>query len=70
MATKQVAVKINDNQRLALKTIIANGKMPLDPAVVDRRSTKALETRGLVKITETKKGVFVAPTAAGKKLLN
>jgi hypothetical protein len=34
------------------------------------RTLKALEGKGLVKLVEQKKGVFVAPTAKGKKALN
>jgi len=66
MATQQI--KINENQEAALSQIISEGKVIADD--FDKRTIGALETRGLVKVTENKKGVFVAPTAKGKKFIN
>jgi hypothetical protein len=61
-------ITINERQMDNLKLIVKSGKMDYDSAELDRRSIRALAARDLVKITETKKGVFVQPTAKGKKL--
>jgi DNA-binding MarR family transcriptional regulator len=66
MATETIT--LSANQAKVLKEVVAGGK--IDLTSVDKRAVKALETRGLVKTTENKKGIFVAPTAKGKKALN
>jgi len=66
MATQQVV--INKNQTDALKDIVKAGKVNFSD--IDKRTAKALQTRGLVKINEGKKATFVVPTAKGKKFLN
>jgi hypothetical protein len=65
MRTQQ---KITPTQAKQLKAVIVAGKSILED--LDGRSVNALERRGLVKVTENKKGTFVAPTAKGKKILN
>jgi len=59
-------VQINEKQVQTLTKVIAAGK--IDVAELDSRSVKALASRGLVKLSENKKGTFVTPTAKGKKL--
>lgn len=61
-------VKLNDNQKSALEAIVAAGTK--DASDLDGRAVRALATRELVKIKETKKGKFVSPTAKGKKALS
>jgi len=61
-------VTINEAQKAALKTIVDGGRQSAD--TFNKRTIFALENRGLVKTTENKKGIFVAPTAKGKKALN
>jgi hypothetical protein len=66
-------VVLNDRQKEALallKTLTASGKVDLKAASVDKRTAGALEARGLVKLKETAKGVFVNVTAKGKKAVN
>jgi predicted transcriptional regulator len=58
-------IVLSDAQVTCLQTLQANGKV--DAKTVDKRSVKALEKKGLAKISETKKGEFVALTAKGKK---
>jgi predicted transcriptional regulator len=60
---------INTKQKSTLKTIVAQGKVDLSTKI-DKRTVNALEVRGLVKTSESKKGAFVAPTAKGKKYFN
>lgn len=67
MATENIT--LNTNQTKVLKDIVASGKVDFTTGI-DKRSVNALAKRGLVKITETKKNTFVAPTAKGKKYLN
>lgn len=66
MATETIT--LSANQAKVLKEVVAAGK--IDLSSVDKRAVNALETRGLVKTSESKKGTFVAPTAKGKKALN
>jgi len=61
--------KINDAQFDTLMKIAAGGKQ-LVKGNFDIRTVGALEARGLVKKTETKKGVFVSATAKGRKRVN
>lgn len=69
MATENI--NLNTNQTKALKQIIASGKVTVGSGYdVDGRTARALAVRGLVKVTENKKGVFATPTAKGKKTLN
>jgi len=69
MATE--TINLNTNQTKALKQIIASGKATVGSGFeVDARSARALEARGLVKVTENKKGIFAIPTAKGKKAIN
>lgn len=63
-------ISINANQEKVLKSIVsAGGRQPMK-GNYDVRTVGALETRGLVKRTENKQGVFVSATAKGKKLIN
>jgi hypothetical protein len=66
MATETIT--LSANQAKVLKEVVAAGK--IDLSTIDKRAVNALETRGLVKTTETRKGMIVAPTAKGKKALN
>jgi len=67
MATQQI--NISEKSLDTLKSIVkAGGKISTDD--FDKRSIRALATRELVKISENKKGIFVAPTAKGKKFIN
>lgn len=61
--------KINENQAKTLKAIVSAGKQQVK-GNYDTRTVGALENRGLVKKTETKKGIFVAATAKGRKAIN
>lgn len=63
------SVSINPKQVSVLKLVVSNGKLELTKKI-DKRTVNALEARGLVKVTSSKKGAFVAPTAKGKKFLN
>ena len=63
-------VNINEKQTDTLKSIVKSGKMNVIEAKLDKRTINALETRGLVKKSENKKGIFVIATAKGKKFLN
>lgn len=64
-------VVINEKQKEVLSKIFDNsGKVELKEASIDKRSAKALEARGLVKLKENNKGIFVSITAKGKKALN
>lgn len=61
---------INANQERVLKAIVsAGGRQPMK-GNYDVRTVGALETRGLVKRTESKKGIFVSATQKGKRLVN
>jgi len=63
------AIVVNQKQKEVLNKVMKlGGKVSL--AEVDKRTAGALETRGLVKLSENKKGQFVSLTAKGKKLLN
>ena len=67
MATQQI--NISEKSLSTLKDIVkAGGKV--DASVFDKRSLRALGARELVKVTETKKGIYVAPTAKGKQFIN
>jgi predicted transcriptional regulator len=59
-------VKLTGNQLDTLEIIKNTGKV--DCKDLDVRSVRALANRGLVKMTENKKGSFVTVTAKGKKL--
>jgi DNA-binding MarR family transcriptional regulator len=59
-------ITLTSSQKETLKQIISRGKTI--KSTVDSRSVNALENRGLVKVSETRKGVFVTVTAKGKKL--
>ena len=65
----QANISINERQTDTLKSIVTEGKQ-LIRGNFDKRTCRALETRGLVKITTNKKGEFVNATAKGKKILN
>lgn len=61
---------ISPNQEKILKSIVtAGGRQPIK-GNYDVRTVGALESRGLVKRTESKQGVFVSATAKGKRLVN
>ena len=66
MATQQIS--ISEKSLDTLKNIVKAGKV--STADYDKRSIRALATRELVKLIENKKGIFVAPTAKGKKFVN
>lgn len=67
MATQQI--QINDVQTKILKDLVkAGGKV--ETKGYNGNTIKALDKRGLVKISENKKGTFVAATAKAKKVLN
>lgn len=59
---------LNDNQKEVLAGIIKCGKA--ETKAFHTGTLKALDNRGLVKLTENKKGRFVQATAKGKKALN
>jgi predicted transcriptional regulator len=63
-------IQINEKQTDTLKSIVKTGKVNVIEANLDKRTVNALETRGLVKKSENKKGLFVIATAKGKKFLN
>lgn len=67
MAT--VTINLNPNQTKALKDIVAGGKIAVG-SDIDGRTARSLENKGLVKVATTKAGIFVTPTAKGKKFLN
>jgi hypothetical protein len=58
-------VILNDNQLKTLTDIVKMGKAEMSN--FDKRCINALEKRGMVKTSENKKGIFVVPTARGKK---
>lgn len=60
--------EITKSQEKTLKTLIKDGKS--DAKAFNGNTIKALASRGFVKTTENKKGVFVIATAKGKKILN
>lgn len=62
-------ITINDKQKDTLKDVVKAGRAIVE-GNFDKRTINALEVRGLVKKSENKKGIFVAPTAKGKKFLN
>ena len=67
MATQQVS--ISEKSLDTLKSIVAGGaKISTDG--LDKRSIRALETRGFVKTSTNSKGNFVTATVKGKKFLN
>jgi hypothetical protein len=66
--TMSTQITISNSSLNTLKKIIHNGKT--DISDYDKRSVRALASRGLVKIFNQKSGVFVATTAKGKKFLN
>lgn len=69
MASTQIS--LTPAQDSVLGSIInAAGKVDYVASGLDKRSIGALERRGLVKCTETKKGSFVIATAKGKKHFN
>ena len=62
-------IVINKTQEKALKSLVkTGGKVSVDG--FDKRTINALSKRDLVKVTENKKGTFVAATAKAKKILN
>lgn len=67
MATEVV---INTKQKSTLKQLLAVGKVSLSIPKIDKRTLNALSARGLVKVVETKKGSYAAPTARGKRFFN
>jgi DNA-binding MarR family transcriptional regulator len=58
-------IVLSEAQLSCLKAVSDGGKV--ETKTVDKRSVNALEKKGLVKVTENKKGAFVALTAKGKK---
>jgi predicted transcriptional regulator len=69
MATQQIT--ISEKSLGTLKDIITEtGRVNIVEKQIDKRSVRALETRGLVKTTENKNGQFVSVTAKGKKFLS
>lgn len=64
----QAEIKLSKAQEETLGAIVKVGKTSIGD--YNKRTVTALEGKGLVKVTELKKGVFVAPTAKGKKILN
>ena len=70
MAKQTQEIVINERQAENLTAVIQAGKIDYNDPNLDRRSIKALEKRGLVKLNEIKKGTFVVPTAIGKKFKN
>lgn len=59
-------VKLTQKQNKNLAQVVSTGKTNYKD--LDGRSVRALAIRGLVKVTENKKGVFVTATAKGKKM--
>ena len=59
-------VKLTDRQKQTLGIVVNEGT--IDYREIDGRSVRALANRGLVKLTENKRGTIVTPTAKGKKL--
>lgn len=59
---------ITTTQQKVLKEIVGTGKV--ETKGYNGNTLIALERRGLVKLTENKKGKFVQSTAKGKKALN
>jgi predicted transcriptional regulator len=65
------AVVVNKKQKEVLSGVMKlGGKVNLAEKPVDKRTVGALESRGLVKLSENRKGQFMSVTAKGKKLLN
>ena len=64
----QAEIKLSKAQEDTLESIVQSGKTGIEG--YNKRTVTSLENRGLVKVTEQKKGTFVAPTAKGKKALN
>ena len=62
-------IQINDVQKNILKDIVKSGAK-VEAKGFNGNTLNALAKRGLVKITENKKGKFVAITAKAKKVLN
>lgn len=64
----QTTTKLTKAQTKALSAIIAGKKVP--EGDVDGRSMRALTRLGYVTTVKMAKGVFVKPTAAGRKAVN
>lgn len=62
-------IEVNKSQKSILKDIVKIGGKA-DAAGFNGNTLNALSKRGLVKITENKKGKFVAVTAKAKKVLD
>ena len=58
-------LELTIRQGETLDNVVNTGK--IDYKELDGRSVRALANRGLVKVTETRKGTFVTPTAKGRK---
>lgn len=61
------AITLTTLQKRTLSHVVNQGGKA-DITSLDARSANALERRGLVKVSETRKGIFVTVTAKGKKL--
>lgn len=59
---------MSENQVKTIREIIKVGKT--DASNFDGKTLNALARRGLIKVTESRKGRFVSITAKGKKSLN